>query len=328
MRRFQTPPPGGALGPGPPPTFSVIVAAYQAADTIAEAVGSALEQTRPALEVLVCDDGSTDGTARVLERFGDSVEVLRQPNRGAPSARNRLIERARGDFVVLLDADDVFHPERLEALAELAVARPDLDLLATDSWMEREGRRVARFNELNPFPVERQAAEMTRRCYIVTPAVRLRPLLDAGGFDEALAAGSDWDCWLRLLLGGAAAGLVDEPLMTYRLRPDSITDDLAVSLAARVVLLDRVRDHPALTPTERAELAQRLEVHRTRALVAEAHSSTARGEKAARRRLLRVARERRAGLGVRLQALAMAASPRLARLLAGSRLGRRARLGG
>jgi hypothetical protein len=305
----------------------VIIAAYQAVDTIGEAVESALAQTRPPLEVLVCDDGSTDGTDRVLKRFGDRIKVVRQPNGGASAARNRLLREARGDFVVLLDADDVYLPERIEALAELAVARPDLDILATDAYLERNGRRVARFNAINDFAVERQAAEMTRRCYVVTPAVRLRVLLEAGGFDETLVAAGDWDCWLRLLLRGAAAGLVDEPLMVYRWRPGSITDDLTVSLSARVVLLERVRDHPALTPSERAELEQRLEVHRTRALVARAHSPATLAERGARRRLLRVALMPEVALGTRLRSLAMAVSPRLARAIPGSGLRRRSHFG-
>jgi hypothetical protein len=327
MRHFQTPRPRGNVTPGPAPTFSVLIAAYQAADTVADAVESALAQTRPALEVLVCDDGSTDGTGRVLARFGDRIKVLRQPNRGAAAARNRLLREAHGDFVVFLDADDLFLPERIEAMTELAVARPDLDILATDAYLERDGRRMGRFNALNGFPVERQAAEMTRRCYIVTPAVRLGLLLEAGAFDESLTAASDWDCWLRLLLRGAAAGLVDEPLMIYRWTPGSITDNLPISLPARVVLLERVRDHPALTASERAELGERIKIHRARALVARAHSPTALGESGARTRLLKVAMTREAGVGTRLRSLAMAVSPRLARAIPGSRPPRRSHFG-
>jgi GT2 family glycosyltransferase len=309
--------------PGGEPTFSVLIAAYQAADTVAEAVESVLAQTRSPLEIVVCDDGSTDGTDAVLRRFGDSIRVIHQPNRGVAAARNTLIREARGDFGAFLDADDAFLPERLEALTELAVARPDLDILATDAYIERGGERVARLSEVLGFPVERQAAEMTRRSYLFSPAIRRRTILAAGGFDETLISGEDWDCWLRMLLDGAAVGMVDEALIVYRVTPGSLTDDRSASLAARVVLLERAREHPALTASEREELDGQLKIHRMRALVADADAATALGKKGATRLLLKVAGTREADVRVRVRALAIALAPRLARAAGASRLDRR-----
>jgi glycosyltransferase involved in cell wall biosynthesis len=90
------PAPPGAR-PGPRPTLSVIIAAYQSAAVVADAVGSALEQTLAAREVVVCDDGSTDDPAAALAPFGDRVTLLRQENRGEAGAKNAAARAASGE---------------------------------------------------------------------------------------------------------------------------------------------------------------------------------------------------------------------------------------
>ena len=118
------------------PTFTVVIAAHNVAGTIAEAVESALAQTLPALEIIVCDDGSTDAPAAVLQPYGERVKYIRKERGGAASARNAALEHTHGDFFAVLDADDAYLPQRLEALAELAVVRRDLDILCTDAFLE------------------------------------------------------------------------------------------------------------------------------------------------------------------------------------------------
>ena len=191
------------------PTFTVVIAAHNAAGTIAEAVDSALAQTLAPLQIIVCDDGSTDGTAAALEPYGDRVIYKRNQHGGVASARNAALERAKGDFFAVLDADDAYLSVRLEALAQLAVARPDLDILCTDAVLEVDGQPVSRFGEDTPFELADQPAAILERCFCVAPAVRRRKLLDIGGFDESLYTGSDWECLIRLIHGGAVAGLVD-----------------------------------------------------------------------------------------------------------------------
>jgi hypothetical protein len=312
VRPTVAPPPISPVERGRMPTFSVVVAAFQAADTIAEALESALAQTFPAHEILVCDDGSTDDIAGAVEPFRERIRFMRQPNRGFAAARNALIEIAAGDFVVFLDADDVFLPERLEALGELAAARPDLDIVTTDAYFEQEGRIVGRVARTTPFPAENQAAEMMKACYLAFPAVRRERLLEIGGFDETLRIAADWDCWLQLLVRGARAGLVDEPLLRYRWVRGSLSDNRPDSLHERVVLLEKVRDDPSLGAAVRQAAEDALRVHRSRALRAEADVALLRGHADARRRLLRVARDRSSPLGARLGAGASALAPAVA----------------
>src|SRR4029453_2266866 len=96
---------------------------------LAEAVDSALAQEDIAVEVLVADDGSSDGTAEGLARYGDRVRVLHRAHRGPSAARNACLRVARGEYVALLDADDRFRPGKLARQAAVLDARPEVGLV-------------------------------------------------------------------------------------------------------------------------------------------------------------------------------------------------------
>ena len=239
--------------PGSPPTFSVVTAAYQAEATIAEAVNSALTQTYPALEIIVCDDGSTDGTAGVLEGYGEAITVLHQDNGGEASAKNLAVRHAHGDYVVVLDADDVFLPRRLEALAWLAVHHPDLDILVTDAIVEVNGTPIRRaYHPGWTFPSSDQRVAILDRNFVLGMcAVRRDRWETLGGFDPQLAYAADWEFWLRLILSGSRVGLVREPLARYRLTPGSLSSNRVHLVRARLEVLSRASRRGDLTPCER-----------------------------------------------------------------------------
>src|SRR4029450_831735 len=136
-RAFRAPL-GGGTARDAPPTFSVVIAARNAAESIPEALESALTQTLSPHEVIVSDDGSVDATAEALAPYRGRRTYLRKEDGGVAAARNAALEVARGEFFAVLDADDRYLPERLEALGELAMARPDLDLLCTDALLEHD----------------------------------------------------------------------------------------------------------------------------------------------------------------------------------------------
>jgi GT2 family glycosyltransferase len=313
--RYLAPSPATGLEPlSTSPTFSIVVPAYQAAATIAASVSSALAQVYPAHEVIIVDDGSTDDLDGALRPFGDRIRLLRKPNGGHGSALNMGARAATGDFYAILDADDAYHPRRLQALAELAAIRPDLDLVTTDARFVLNGEVVGTFHEFNAFEVDDQRSAILRSCFVGGwPAVRLGRLRSIGLFDESLWSGTDWDCWLRLILDGGRAGLVDVPYYDYHLRSGSLSSKRVPSLWARVRLLEKAAN-ASLTRDERHALARSLRQHRTRAVLAEADAALADADMDRRRiarRALVQGISMRARLACALAAMAPAAARRL-----------------
>jgi len=114
------------------PRFSVIIPAYNSATTLARAIDSVLAQSYPAQEIIVVDDGSTDGTPDVAAHFGDKLRYIRQDNAGVSSARNHGAQAASGDWLAFLDADDWYYPDRLRLHAEWIQEDASLDFLTGD----------------------------------------------------------------------------------------------------------------------------------------------------------------------------------------------------
>jgi glycosyltransferase involved in cell wall biosynthesis len=110
------------------PSITVAVAAYQAERFIAETLESILGQTHPPDEVIVVDDGSTDGTARELERFAERIRVVRQSNRGCAGSFNTAFRAASCDFVAECGADDIWEPDKLERQVQALTEHPEIDI--------------------------------------------------------------------------------------------------------------------------------------------------------------------------------------------------------
>jgi hypothetical protein len=315
MRRFLAPPPDRAVQPGPAPTFSVLVAAYQVADVIGEALDSIRRQTLPALEVIVCDDGSTDGLEDALAPYRGEIELLRKENGGEASAKNAAAARARGDFVAILDADDVYEPERLEALAELARLRPDLDILTTDALLVANGIvRRHNYDATWRFEVDDQRRAILQRNFVFGhAAVRRSRFLEHGGFDESIRWTTDWDLWLRMILAGSAAGCVDEPLALYRLRETSLTAQRRDLQLGKLATLEKARTNPDLREEERPALEAALRSYRRDLSLLDLRAAVTAGEAGVRRRALALLRSRGLARRDRLETAAVAVAPRVVR---------------
>ncbi|HET9197566.1 MAG TPA: glycosyltransferase family A protein [Solirubrobacterales bacterium] len=296
------------------PTFAIVITAYEAAGTIAAAVESALAQTRPAEELIVVDDGSSDDLAGALQPYMDRIELVRRENGGGAAARNTGAQAAKSDFMAVLDADDAYHPRRLEAIAAQAEERPELDLVTTDARLLAQGEAVGTFATFTPFVWEEQRTAIFWTCFVGGwPAIRLSRLESIGGFDERMRIAYDWDCWLRCILDGAAAGFVDEPYYDYVLHQGSLSASRAPSLWERARLLEKAAENPSLRAEERPELERALRMHRSRAVDAETQAAVyGAGERVGLARLALAPRlEPRVRLGAALGFLA----PPLARRL-------------
>jgi hypothetical protein len=303
-------PPG--TRPGLRPTMSVVIAAYQAAALVPDAVRSALEQTLAPKDVVVCDDGSTDDPASALAPFGDRITLLRQENHGEAAAKNAAARAAGGDYVAILDADDVFVPERLEAITAVLAERPDIDILTTDAWMEVDGRRLRCVYEQGyEFPTIAQRAAILRGNFVFgLCAVRRSRLLEAGGYDEAIRYATDWDLWLRLILDGSTVGCIAAPLATYRLQRDSLSAQRSRMLAGRIEILEKASLRPDLEPGERVQVTASLRDLRSRLALARAREALASRAPDARRLALTAAVGRGQSPTTRARLLAGALAPR------------------
>ncbi len=312
-RPILAPPPPGRVEPlAAPPGFSIAIAAYQAAGTIADALESALAQTVPPAEIIVCDDGSTDDLSRALVPYRDRIVLIRQENRGEAGAKNTAAAAASGDFVAFLDADDAYHPERLEALGELAAARPDLDVLTTNADLEVDGRVVGRYYpDVARFPVDDQVAGViaSDSAVLGAAAVRRATFRAAGGLSEELRSGDDWELWLRLVLAGSRIGLVDEPLYRYRLHERGTSADQVRGTWDCVQALERVLAGEQVDDHRRSLLEASLARHRQTALLTEAEAALRDGSTDARARSWTIALSREFAAGTRLKAGIAAALP-------------------
>ena len=196
---------------------SVIIPTYNRAALVTEAVASVLAQTYRDFELLVVDDGSTDGTLVALAPLGDEIKVLRrEERRGVSAARNLGAKAAAGEWLAFLDSDDLWLPDKLARQVEYLKAHPDLVICQTGETWIRNGVRV------NPPESCRKVAgniflPSLQRCLVSPSAVMLHRRLfeEMGGFDESLPAAEDYDLWLRIA-SRHPVGLIPLPLVIKR----------------------------------------------------------------------------------------------------------------
>jgi glycosyltransferase involved in cell wall biosynthesis len=200
-------------------TVSVIVPACNYARYLSEAIDSALAQTYEPLEVIVVDDGSTDETAGVLAEYANRIRVIRQRNQGVSAARNSGISAARGEYIAFLDADDSWHPRKLELQMARFDADPALELVhcGAESF-DAEGRRVQAWRD----GMEgRVALNMLRfDGAIAAPGSNIvasrRVAEEIGGFDTRMTVSEDWDFCYRVA-ARYEIGFAGEALVRYRI---------------------------------------------------------------------------------------------------------------
>ncbi|MFY9781712.1 MAG: glycosyltransferase family 2 protein [Candidatus Baltobacteraceae bacterium] len=191
----------------PDPAISVIVPLYNKQPYIARAVRSVLEQTFRDFELIVVDDGSTDGGADELASFQSDprLRIIRQANAGVSAARNTGLREMRADVAAFLDGDDQFLPAHLEALQTLADEFPNAGLLATGyEDVMPNGSRVPRTIPNGRFRLLEDyfAAACRYRFFLSTSAcaVRRRAVAEVGGFLEGVPKGEDVEYWARVAL--------------------------------------------------------------------------------------------------------------------------------
>jgi glycosyltransferase involved in cell wall biosynthesis len=198
------------------PQVSVIIPTYNRAWCLREAVDSVLAQEFKDFDLIVVDDGSSDHTPRLLQEYGDSIQVLRRRNRGVSAARNAGVCAARGDLIAFLDSDDAWLPGKLSRQVEFFKQHPEILICQTEEIWVKNGRRV------NPGQRHRKRGGMIFEpsldlCLVSPSAVMVRRGLfeRVGLFDEGLPACEDYDLWLRVSCR-YPVHLINTPLIVKR----------------------------------------------------------------------------------------------------------------
>lgn len=207
---------------------SVVIPAYNTAQYVATAIESALDQTAVPREVIVVDDGSSDETRAVVERFGGIVRYVFQQNQGVSAARNRGIDASSGRYVAFLDADDAWLPRKIEKQIA-AIQRGNGRASYTAQWIVND--------EMRPLFVNRNGgrgasvdALLTIGNVIGSPSSVLceRALFgEVGSFDGAFSTCADWEMWIRIATVTNFL-FVDEPLLQYRVHGNNMSLEIAL----------------------------------------------------------------------------------------------------
>ena len=215
-------------------SISVVIPAYNASKYIGETLASVLAQTLPPDEVLVIDDGSTDDTADVAERFGPPVRVIRRANAKQAATRNFGVQEAKSEWVAFMDSDDLWAVDKLEKqMLELARnPKADLCYAARVHFIENDG--VKQMLSVIPVPEASEIDKALARNTTFLPSavvVRRSTFLASGGFDTQFKIVEDWDLWMRLLNSGTIFAGCREPLLLYRIHLKGVSKNMDVWLA-------------------------------------------------------------------------------------------------
>ena len=232
---------------------SAIIPTFNRLPMLKEAVDSILAQDFEDLELIVVDDGSTDGTIEEIKKYGGRVKLLQQPqNRGVSAARNRGLLQARGKYIAFLDSDDLWVKEKLKAQVSFLENNPQYPLCYTDEIWIRRGKRV------NPRIIHsKYSGWIFEKCLplcIISPssAVIRRTLFSKVGlFDEALPVCEDYDLWLRITARFPVFFLNRKLIIKRGGHPDQLSQRSWGNDRYRVIALEKLLSEPFIGPDEK-----------------------------------------------------------------------------
>jgi glycosyltransferase involved in cell wall biosynthesis len=204
--------------------ISCIIPVFNCERYLAEALDSVFAQDLAPSEIIVVDDGSTDGTADVLRAYAGSIRVVRQPNLGVSAARNAGLRAAAGDVIAFLDSDDIWPAGRMRALAASLAADDGADVVA--GLVEILDQRPVK-------PAVREDLRTIHRVHLMGSTLMRRSVFErVGGFDEALRVVEDTEFIVRAREGGIRFKTIDAVSVIYRLHETNISRDLGRNHAA------------------------------------------------------------------------------------------------
>jgi glycosyltransferase involved in cell wall biosynthesis len=214
---------------------SVVIPVYNGEKFLAEAVESVRRQDHHPLEILIVDDGSTDGTAEIAANLGGDVKCLRQANSGPASARNRGLDIAQGDLIAFLDADDLWPDDKLKTQIDCFVRRPNLEVvMGRVQYMlltEKSGGQ-----EFKEFALPSVGVNLGAGLY------KRSVFEKAGRFDPALRQSEDVDLFMRIRELGIEMAVIDSTTLYYRIHENNMTREADKQKALFIHALKRSID--------------------------------------------------------------------------------------
>lgn len=233
-----------------PPTVSVVIPAYNAVETIEATIDSVLAQSVAPLEILVMDDGSKDDTWNLLQKYGDQIQAHQQENGGVSRARNALLAKARGEWIALLDSDDIWHPEYLATQLNLVREVPEAIMSFTSFHDLKMGTAPPPWREIeSPVPALRLEPRPFLDKFLVTSGFVLPSfsLIKKEVFDRLgqnpmpldLRGVEDVYLWYRLALEGSVV-YTTARLGYYHLVDSSLSHDRLKAFTHRVDAMEKV----------------------------------------------------------------------------------------
>lgn len=251
------------------PLVSILVPAYNAERWIRQCLDSAVEQTYPTTEVIVVDDGSTDGTAEVVRKYGNRVQLVQGAHAGGNAARNQLAALAQGEWLQFLDADDYLLPEKISNQLRRIDEIPDLDVVYSPVLLLNDldgSQRILQMDEKDDVTLH-----FIRWGVLNTNGFLFRreAILDVGGWKDGQTACQEHELLYRLICAGKKCSLVNTPGAVYRFHGSTSVSrkDPMRTVRLKLELLDKMQSHLErncmLTVRHRKELyAGRMEAAR------------------------------------------------------------------
>lgn len=245
---------------------SVIIPAYNAADLIEEALASVERQTYPHWEVIIVEDGTDDGTAAIADAFSQQVGNKRvryihhTVNQGLSATRNTAMQSAQGDYIALLDHDDLWKPEHLESMvATLETSGYDLAYPQAELF-DYTSHRVLSINGPSEWDLAHFPASLFNRNFIPVSGVVMKKTVGEtiGGFDPTLRRVEDLDYWIRAAEAGLTFGYFPQVTTCYRQRnPKAMTAQKANILEWHALVLRKHRKAKIVPETIRDRILAR-----------------------------------------------------------------------
>ena len=233
-------------------SVSVIIPSHNRAHCLSRCLASVLAQTRAADEIIVINDGSSDGTEALIAREYPETRLISQEHKGVSAARNAGIRESRGNWLAFLDSDDTWFPNKLERQLQEVESAPGKNLVHTNELWVRNGVRINQKRKHRKY-----GGWIFRHCLpvcIISPSsvmIHRRVFDQVGPFDETMPVCEDYDLWLRICARMPVA-FIDEPLITkYGGHADQLSGRYRGMDRYRIAAIDRVLNQAQLGDADR-----------------------------------------------------------------------------